>query len=73
MMRISVTNLDAKAAPRRIVLLDAAGNVVRELATPKASEVHLEMLVQAIMYSGRTVAAEWFGSLGWVRWMEARR
>lgn len=67
-------------APRRLVLL-AGGDesesvtVLREYQGPEVSgtQVHADLQALAQEHHGRTIAAEWQGSLGWVRFLWCRK
>ena len=67
-------------AARRIVLLVAADDgevekVLREYAPPEptGTRLHADLQELAADHSGRTVAAEWLGPLGWTRFLWCKR
>lgn len=68
-------------APRRVVLLvensdeSEASEVLKEYTPAEASgnRLHADVQTFAAERPGRTVAAEWFGPLGWTRFLWCRR
>jgi hypothetical protein len=67
-------------APRRLVLLaDGEDSAVREVLTEyRGAEVsgkrlHADLQRLAAEHSGRCVAAEWLGPLGWTRFLWCRK
>jgi len=72
---------ETKRAPRRVVLLEGAGDsdavseVLKEYAPAEVSGKRLHEDVQRLAGErpGRTVAAEWLGPLGWTRFLWCRK
>ncbi len=70
----------APRCPRRVVLLagDEHSDVLEVLASFEGTEVsgarlHAELPRRAASHSGRWVAGEWLGTLGWTRFVWCRR
>jgi hypothetical protein len=70
------TNKTTARIPRRIVLLmNGEQSAVSEiLVEPNGhaitgNRMHAEIQIQAAAHPGKTVAAEWLGSLGWTRFL----
>jgi hypothetical protein len=70
----------ATLAPRRIVLLSAAEHsdiekVLREYVPPEptGTRLHSDLQELATEHVGGMVAAEWFGPLGWTRFLWCKR
>ncbi len=67
-------------APRRIVLLlsgenSAVEKVIKEYPPPEptGTRLHADLAELAAEHSGRMVAAEWHGPLGWTRFLWSKR
>ena len=68
-------------APRRIVLLAGSENhsdiekVLTEYTPPEptGTRLHSDLQERAAEHAGKLVAAEWFGPLGWTRFLWCRR
>ena len=67
-------------APRRLVLLQGddgsdVAAVLREYqgADVSGARLHRDLQQLAVEHAGRTVAAEWLGSLGWTRFLWCRK
>lgn len=67
----ALAELDARASPRRLVLVgDGSPDVV--LCSPRASQMHAELTRLLSLHPGRRIAGEWLGPTGWVRFIEGQ-
>lgn len=66
----TLARLVLSAKRRRIVLLAEDGSMASVLAEPSAAVAHAEVRRLASEHPGLTVAAEWLGPRGWIRWLQ---